>query len=86
MTPLGSLISKGLLVGILDEALVLGLEGRHDAVVGLVHGGLDILRTLTDGIDGLVDGQGQGMPMSKVPVLHAGHDIEGAIDGEGHNR
>ena len=24
--------------------------------------------------------------MGKVPVLHAGHDIEGAIDGEGYDR
>ena len=26
------------------------------------------------------------MPMSKVPVLHARHDIERAIDGERHDR
>ena len=78
--------SQILLIGIFDEALVLGFKGRHDAVVGLIHGSLDVLWALTNGIDGLVDGQGQGMPMGEVPVLHARHDIERAIDGEGNDR
>ena len=45
------------LVWILHEAFVLLFQGRHDAVVGLVHRGLHVLRALSYRIDGLVDGQ-----------------------------
>ena len=73
------------MIGIFNETLIFGFEGRHDAVVGLIHRRLDVLWTLADGIDGLVDGQRQRMPMSEVPVFHAGHNIERAIDSEGHD-
>ena len=49
-------VTTGLLVGVLNEALILWCKGRHDGVVSLVHGGLDVLQALTDGIDRLVNG------------------------------
>ena len=50
-------LSASSLVGILHIALVFRNEGRHDRVVGLIHGGLDVLWALADGINGLVDGE-----------------------------
>jgi hypothetical protein len=45
-----------LLVRVIDIALILGNEGGHDAIVGLTKGGFDVLGTLPNRIDGLMDG------------------------------
>ena len=62
--------------------MVLGYESRHDAVVGLTHGGIDVFWSLADRVDGLMDGQAQGVPVDEMPVVHTGQDVEGAVDGQ----
>ena len=73
------------LIGILHIALILGHEGGHDGIVGLAHHGGDVLGSPANGIDGLVDGERQGMPPDETTVAHAGHDIERAVDGHRHD-
>ena len=62
--------------------MVLGYESRHDAVVGLTHGSIDVFWSLADRIDGLMDGQAQRMPVDEMPIVHTGQDVEGTIDGQ----
>ena len=51
-----------------------------------MHGGLYVLRTLPDGIDGLMDGERQGVPVGKMPVAGARHHIKGSVDGQRNDR
>ena len=69
-----------LLIGVLHKSLVFLDQSRHHALIRFVHRGLDILRSLRGGVDGLVDGEAQPVPRQPAPVAHAGHHVEGAID------
>ena len=46
---------------------------------------LYVLRALSYGVDGGMDGKRERVPMGKMPVTHAGHDIERAVDSQRHN-
>ena len=50
-----------------------------------MHGGLNVVGSLPYGVDGLMNGQPQGMPVGEMPVAHARHDVERAVDGERHD-
>ena len=74
------------MVGILDESLIFGYECRHDGVVGLIERGIDVVVAFPYGIDRLMNGELQGMPIHEMAVTHARHDVERTVDGERYNR
>ena len=74
------------LIRVFNYSLVLWIQGRHHGVERLAHGGLDILHTLSYGIDGLVDGERERVPVDEVEALHTGQHIKRAIDGQRHHR
>lgn len=41
---------------------------------------VDVLAPLAYRVDGLVDGERERMPIDPMPILHAGHDVERAVD------
>ena len=71
-----------LLVGILHIALIFLVESRHDGVITFRHAAIDVFRTLSFGIDGLVDGKLQRMPDYPFAVSCPRHDVERAVDGK----
>ena len=71
-----ALLWRLLLVGIFDESLIFWYERRHDAVVGLVLGGLHILIALTHRIDGVVNGEREAMPAYELHVAHARQNVK----------
>ena len=71
-----------LLVGILNESLVLGNEGLLDGAVALVHHLLHVAAGIAC-FDRLVDGELHRMPCS--PAACARHDVERTVDGQRHH-
>ena len=69
-----------LLVGILHIALIFGRESRHDGVITFRHAAIDVFRTLSFGIDGLVDGKAYGVPRYPFAVSCPRHDVERTVN------
>ena len=69
------------LIRIFNHPLIFGVKARHHRVIVLSHRGVNILRTLSDGLDSLMDGQCQRMPVDEVKPFHARQNVETTIDG-----
>ena len=79
-------ICPALLVVIAYIALIFGHQSAHHGLIALVLEIVDVLTTLADGHDGLVDRQRQRMPVYSTPVTCAWHDIKRAVDRQRTNR
>ena len=69
-----------LLVRVLYISLIFLVESRHDGVITFRHAAIDVFRTLSFGIDGLVDGKAYGVPCYPFAVSCPRHDIERAVN------
>ena len=72
-----------LLVRILYYPLIFLRESAHDDSMGFFHHAVHVFFALAFGIDGVVDGHRQRMPLR--PLGGTGQYIERTVDGDGHD-
>ena len=73
------------LVWVFYKSLVFSGKRTHHRVVALVHNGLYVARPLVYGVDRLVYGEPQRVPVYPMPVAGAWHDVERAVDSQRHD-